>query len=700
MSASPVLGANQVASSKPKVIGVYGVSGCGKSHLIKQLKDNLGAEEYSFFDGSDVINQIVTGGLAAFKMMDDMNKAKVREDAIEHIKNQCLVTKTVSIVAGHYMFWEDPTKEKEIVMTKKDQQIYSHIIYLDEPVSVIAERRGKDKQDSKRSDRSELLPIHLEEWKQAEKTALRTLCRKDDILFIALRSCKSYTLLSKVMNIVTDFQQHSEVVNSRRVKERVLEIRQGDGNEVETILILDGDKTLVREDTGEMFWEKFNAKLEDNDLTLTCPLTELFSEMGYSYTAFRQAVLMYEEMDLDGAFDQICADVADEVRMISEFVSMLQRVGEHRHVRTIIVTAGLRSIWQRIVAREGLSEVVEVIGAGRISDGFVVNGEVKAAIVSQLQQQNLETFAMGDSTLDLEMLRLADRGIVVVGGGRSESKSMKEALREAINKDSIKVEQALLPDATFHLLDPTKLPAVDLKGQELICNILAVRKRNSGAQSHSFAGPPSIRVIDTTKEPAAKVLATTTRDNSISGPALRESHLKIGHYLAVQELTKIIDLETYSIPHVQDTPTLGYRLLHEKQTLIVALMRGGEPMAFGINDAFPLAMFLHAKSPEDVTEYLKGVITVVLVDSVINTGKSIVKFVKHIRNKHATIRIVVVAGVAQRDSVKQGGLIAQNLTREEAIGLTIVTLRISDNKYTGVGSIDTGNRLFNTTHLE
>jgi uracil phosphoribosyltransferase len=35
---------------------------------------------------------------------------------------------------------------------------------------------------------------------------------------------------------------------------------------------------------------------------------------------------------------------------------------------------------------------------------------------------------------------------------------------------------------------------------------------------------------------------------------------------------------------------VGYRLLHEEATLIVPLMRGGEPMAFGVNEAFPLAM--------------------------------------------------------------------------------------------------------------
>lgn len=51
----------------------------------------------------------------------------------------------------------------------------------------------------------------------------------------------------------------------------------------------------------------------------------------------------------------------------------------------------------------------------------------------------------------------------------------------------------------------------------------------------------------------------------------------------------------------------GHRLLHESQSLIAALMRGGEPMAFGVNDIFPLAMFVHADHHDDInSELLKA----------------------------------------------------------------------------------------------
>jgi uracil phosphoribosyltransferase len=128
-------------------------------------------------------------------------------------------------------------------------------------------------------------------------------------------------------------------------------------------------------------------------------------------------------------------------------------------------------------------------------------------------------------------------------------------------------------------------------------------------------------------------------------------------YLATEFLTELIGVEEYPIPHVQEHSTSGYRLRNEKNTSIVALMRGGEPMAQGVNEAFPSAMFIHANNAEDVKpHHLQEQGTVLLVDSVVNSGKSIVEFVEHIRKLHATIRIVVVAGVVQTQSVNTGSI--------------------------------------------
>lgn len=127
-------------------------------------------------------------------------------------------------------------------------------------------------------------------------------------------------------------------------------------------------------------------------------------------------------------------------------------------------------------------------------------------------------------------------------------------------------------------------------------------------------------------------------------------------------------------------------------------MRGGEPMAQGVSEAFPLAPFLHAKEARDLKPaHLKNMNAVILVDSVINSGKSVEAFVDRIRQLNALAPIVVVAGVVQEEATKSDSGAGKELA--EAEGVSLVALRVSENKYTGTGGTDTGNRLFNTTFL-
>lgn len=122
-------------------------------------------------------------------------------------------------------------------------------------------------------------------------------------------------------------------------------------------------------------------------------------------------------------------------------------------------------------------------------------------------------------------------------------------------------------------------------------------------------------------------------------------------------------------------------------------------MAFGLSEAFPLAMFLHAKQPADLTlEHMDAASTIVLVDGVINNGDSILEFMQHIRRHSPTTPIVVVAGVVQAGAVGPESLLTRGVWQMKNV--EIVALRTSMHKYTGQGKTDTGARLFNTTELE
>ena len=668
------------SSDRAVVVGLYGVPGSGKTFLLNQLKQELGQAHFAFYEGSEMIATVVPGGLSAFQQLHQQEKVYWRQLAIDTIGKECTSSGKFAVVTGHFMFWPEDDEAGRLVYTQNDLSIFTHILYLDVPAEIVVQRRLGDTERS----RSSASVTHIRRWQQAEMTQLRRLCRYHDILF-SLVSPRPM-LLNRVLTLLRDFQHHTEEHNLSHAQSRLDEVLVANQGQLETVLVMDADRTLAAEDTGALFWEMVSKSQPSRDKE--CPLRTLFSSpLGYSYTAFRQAVLLYEETADDQEFDALCQNVASAVTMHPEFVSLLQLVAEQEHVGAVVVTCGLRRVWEKVLEKEGLSKTVKVIGGGRIADGFVVTAAVKAALVARLRDiHHMYVWAFGDSPLDLDMLSKADQAIVVVGEKQIRSRTMDAALLNAIDNNGLQAHQALLPSNAPSRLNPSKLPLIQLKEQEFRDSVLCRRSRHAG-----------IKVLHATNRNATKLLMTPMRDAAIAGPILREAHRRVGRYLATEFLADMIGVEEYPIPHVQGHHTSGYRLFHEQQTSIVALMRGGEAMALGVNDAFPLAMFVHASRPDDIMlHHLQGQFTVVLVDSVVNSGKTVVQFVQHVRNLHATIRIVVVAGVAQAQSVS-GGSFAQALAHHS--NLSLVALRLSDNKFTGRGTTDTGNRLFNTTHL-
>ncbi len=129
-------------------------------------------------------------------------------------------------------------------------------------------------------------------------------------------------------------------------------------------------------------------------------------------------------------------------------------------------------------------------------------------------------------------------------------------------------------------------------------------------------------------------------------------------------------------------------------------MRAGEPLALGVSNVYPKATFVHAQNPIDITaKHLEKNHNVILVDSVINSGQTVVDFVSHIRNedKKCEKNLVIVAGIIQSEMVEDKSRLHQ---LAQSYPFSLVALRVSETKYKGKGSTDTGNRLFNTTSMD
>ncbi|KAK6332932.1 hypothetical protein TWF718_010760 [Orbilia javanica] len=666
--------------AKPTVIGIYGIPGSGKSFLLNQLRQELGPEEFEFYEGSEVIAGLVPGGLDAFKKLEEPEKDRLRRLAIECIRETCVRSRRVAIVAGHFMFWTEGDAHGRAVHTDSDLRTFTHIIYLSTP----PERAWQQRTNDTIRPRPTSSIDHLQQWQEREKDGLRKLCYQHGILFSVV--LPGSELLKRVSSLVHDFRRHTEDLNRSIVDLKIDDIVAAGPVKPHTMLVLDADRTLSENDSGKLFWDQISLDPGASDSQYH--LKTLFSSpLGYSYTAFRQATLLYEDFADDSKFESLCEVVARAVVMYPEFVALCQEVTKQDGVGAVVITCGLRRVWEKVLNREGLSEKIKVIGGGRLEDGLIIDAAVKATVVARLRaRHNISVLAFGDSVLDLPMLHEADEAIVVVGNKNTRSKVMDGPLLDAIENGGLSARQLLLPSNVPPRLDTKILPVLQLADPTGFINSLPRRQNRA-----------PIKILHATERNAAKQLMTPMRDARVSGPALREAHRRVGWYLATEFLTDLIGVEEYSIPHVQGHQTSGYRLRDEGMTLIVALMRGGEPMALGVNDAFPSAMFLHAKNPEDVKSiHLLGRATIVLVDSVVNSGKTVVDFLRHIRGVHPSIRAVVVAGVVQARAISEGILSKET---DYCNDFSVVALRLSDNKFTGRGTTDTGNRLFNTTHI-
>ena len=174
---------------------------------------------------------------------------------------------------------------------------------------------------------------------------------------------------------------------------------------------------------------------------------------------------------------------------------------------------------------------MKVIDGGRIADGFVITGAVKAALVTHLQNiYHQYVWAFGDSVVDLDMLRKADQAIVVVGKEQTRSKTVNAALTNTVDGQGLRAHQVVLPSSVSPRLNTAKLPPVQLSDPSFIDSI------------HHHDKQIGLQVYHATDRSATKLLMTPMRDAAIASPELREAHRRIGWYLATKVLSNIISL--------------------------------------------------------------------------------------------------------------------------------------------------------------
>ena len=163
-------------------------------------------------------------------------------------------------------------------------------------------------------------------------------------------------------------------------------------------------------------------------------------------------------------------------------------------------------------------------------------------------------------------------------------------------------------------------------------------------------------------------LIEESRNPENQGPKLAKIHTELGRIIGEHLSLKI---------------PLG-----KDETTIITIMRAGLPFAQGIWEHFPNIPFITIKKVEELKEYeiYLNNRNIIVVDSVINSGKSIIPIIEYLQSKNNKITV------------------ATNVINDKAVpkfkDVRLHTIRISSNSYVGTKSIDTGNRLFNTVELD
>lgn len=178
-------------------------------------------------------------------------------------------------------------------------------------------------------------------------------------------------------------------------------------------------------------------------------------------------------------------------------------------------------------------------------------------------------------------------------------------------------------------------------------------------------------------------LINQTRIKDISPIELSKVHHELGKFLAME----ILGLQPLKIRQetLSTNKSEQIKYYDDSNFVIIAILRAGLFMAEGVREIFHKANFILSESTNDIkdNEDLNNK-NIILIDSVINTGATIEKYLNCLEAK--AIKIYIATNVIYRPTIE----------KLSKFNIDIFTIRVSDSTYKGQGNSDTGNRLFNT----
>ena len=380
--------------SNGKLVGLYGIQGVGKSYILNQIANEC--IEWRVCDGSDLIREVLRDRDQIMEHFDQdmtpIERADVRKAAIERAKKKPSIT----LVAGHGSFASKEDDDASLtfndVFTPADGAAYDHIIYLEKSAGVVFEQVQKDNERS----RTILSTEHLQLWMDHEKELLEAYCLEHGIAFqvFCLDGCDDHLNL---INIITEKVVMPACEGARLKSEQALIMSMKEVPAADVYLLIDGDRTLVPQDTGTLFFDQVLT------LNVPQPLKKIFKRYeSYTFQAFWEVAMLYSNVLSLDEYNSLCKKIGSEqVHVYEAWHSFLD--GLPNNVHPIILSSSIREVWlamqlhhtEKHGQTSGLSRASVIAGNSLSLHSYIIDAQAKALVAKELRRLHCGCIIVG-----------------------------------------------------------------------------------------------------------------------------------------------------------------------------------------------------------------------------------------------------------------------------------------------------------------
>lgn len=603
---------------KPKIIGLFSLSGTGTSFLLEELREEMKEDGFAFNDGSEALTAICPGGLMAYNALGAVKRARYRDVTITAFENECVRKDVIGVVVRYLAFWNEES-ECFSVAPVADLKAHTHILYLELPFAHFPQYWG----DIHEAEEADATFKHWDCWQKSEICYLRRFCRKKDITFTVLTP--HLGTVHEVSSLLRDFRVLTDWDNRRYAEEQLIQIMGTPcAKSVETVLLFDADGTLSPQDSEHLLWCRVPCPSMPLGLLYT-PSKETLCQLSSTYKDYLQMVLLHEEVFDEKAFAAACEDIAGDIRLYPDMLALLRRAVETPHTLPIILTGGPRLVWENVLKRVGMFETVYVIGGGRHEDRAIMTPEVKGWLVTVLQEKcYADVWAFGSGQVDAIMLMKADQAVFIIDSETWLTQNISPAWKDSLRRTCPQLHEVIL-STNGPLVLQYKPQDMRLLGKKLVAKIFARR----------------LRIFYVSLDKPSEIMMSFEPEGSPAYPLWKSTHREIGSFLAARYLKEIITN--------QKVRSNG-DFLFSTNISILAATPCNMPMAFGIQSEFVGSQLL---PPDTLKEPGKHSRRILMTTRVLFLVKSVIideTFLMDLMEKHSMLieslmRVVIVAGV-------------------------------------------------------